>query len=158
MDDGENFIFRKLRWHASRGFGLRYWILVTVSKKPSSGSDIIDQISNMSFGFWNPSPGSIYPTLRELSSDGYIKMNEKNGRKLYSITKRGEEYLNQSWFPWKNAARFINTDSGANIRETIEDLENYSEFLLEKKDQIKDKESLETIKKVIDKLNSVYKK
>lgn len=37
-----------------------------------------------------PSPGSIYPVLGDLSSDGYIKVKEDGRKKIYSITCKGK--------------------------------------------------------------------
>ncbi|WP_230955817.1 PadR family transcriptional regulator [Sulfolobus acidocaldarius] len=36
-----------------------------------------------------PSTGSIYPVLRSLARDGYIIIQERDGKKIYSLTDKG---------------------------------------------------------------------
>lgn len=117
---------------AGRGFGIKYWILTLVSKERMTGAQMMDKISEMSFGFWRPSPGSIYTILKYLTEDGLVKIDEKDNRKFYSITDKGKEYLDSSWFPWRSISRFTNRSEGSAISETVETMDNLSEFLYEK--------------------------
>ncbi len=47
----------------------------------------MDDIERMSWGNWRPSPGSVYPLLEEMNTEGLIKRND-DGR--YEITERGK--------------------------------------------------------------------
>jgi len=138
----------------SRGFGIKYWILMLVSKEKMTGAQMIDKIYEMSFGFWRPSPGSIYSILKNLSEDGFVKVEQKDNKKYYSITDKGKEYLDSSWFPWKSASSFMNKDEKTSIDETIDTLDNLSEFILEKKKLIS-KEDKKTLKMIDDRLHSL---
>lgn len=40
------------------------------------------------------SSGTLFPVLRELENKGFIFMKMENGRKLYSLTEKGKEYVN----------------------------------------------------------------
>jgi DNA-binding PadR family transcriptional regulator len=47
----------------------------------------------MSYGFYTPSPGAIYPTLQMLEEMGYATAAERDGRKTYTITEEGVNFL-----------------------------------------------------------------
>ena len=68
--------------------GLRPWILRILQRSPKNGAEIMDEIENMSQGWWRPSPGSIYPMLEEMVQDGLIKKRE-DGR--YELTSRAKD-------------------------------------------------------------------
>ncbi|HXW95849.1 MAG TPA: PadR family transcriptional regulator [Nitrososphaerales archaeon] len=58
-----------------RGF-LRPQILELLEKQPANGVDIMDQLQEMSHGWYRPSPGAIYPLLDELQKEGLVAKNE----------------------------------------------------------------------------------
>lgn len=75
--------------------GLKYLILYLLSTKgPMTGAQIIDEIERLSMGFWRPSPGSVYPALEELESEGLIRIARVEGtKKYYEITESGRTLL-----------------------------------------------------------------
>jgi DNA-binding PadR family transcriptional regulator len=77
-----------------KGF-IRYQVLESLSEKPKSGSEIIDEIENRTSGRWKPSPGSIYPLLAWLQDNGHIKElpAEQSGMKRYELTESGKALL-----------------------------------------------------------------
>ncbi len=58
------------------------------------------EIENRTKGFWAPTPGGVYPILRDLEKSGYIKgewHTQKNRQlKIYKITPSGEIILKQA--------------------------------------------------------------
>jgi DNA-binding MarR family transcriptional regulator len=58
------------------------------------------EIKGRTKGFWKPTPGGVYPILRDLEKSGYIKgqwQTQKNRRlKIYKITKTGETILKRA--------------------------------------------------------------
>jgi DNA-binding PadR family transcriptional regulator len=65
--------------------------------KPRHGYDIIRELEELSYGFYKPSPGVIYPTLQMLQEMGYASSAEQEGKRVYSITEEGLKFLkNQS--------------------------------------------------------------
>jgi len=72
---------------------LKYVILDLIKDKPRHGYEIIRELEEMSFGFYTPSPGAIYPTLQMLEEMGYVTAAEQDGRKVYSITEEGLKFL-----------------------------------------------------------------
>ncbi|WP_390530441.1 PadR family transcriptional regulator [Sulfurisphaera ohwakuensis] len=69
---------------------LRNLILWLLWQSPRRGIDIIDDIYKMTWGWWKPSPGSVYPLLAKMEEEGIIEKLD-DGR--YSITQKGIEEI-----------------------------------------------------------------
>src|SRR5438132_610820 len=86
------------RYRMFRGFGmfrkrgLRPWVLNILRRSPKNGAEIMDEIENMSQGWWRPSPGSVYPMLEEMVQDGLIKKREDGRYELTSKAQQEEEW------------------------------------------------------------------
>jgi len=83
----------------SRFFGrgdLKYVILDLLKDKPSHGYEIIRAMEDRFHGLYSPSAGSVYPTLQLLEDMGYVTAVEQDGKKVYTITEGGLQYLKQS--------------------------------------------------------------
>ncbi|MBM4454035.1 MAG: PadR family transcriptional regulator [Chloroflexi bacterium] len=72
---------------------LKYVILDLVKDKPRHGYEIIRSLQERSHGFYSPSPGSVYPTLQLLEEMEYVKSDQQDGKKVYSITEEGLKFL-----------------------------------------------------------------
>ena len=72
---------------------LKYVILDLLRDKPRHGYDIIRALEEISYGFYKPSPGVIYPTLQMLQEMGYVSSTEQEGKRIYSITEEGLKFL-----------------------------------------------------------------
>jgi DNA-binding PadR family transcriptional regulator len=59
-----------------------------IGRSPKNGAEIIDEIEKMSWGGWRPSPGSIYPLLKDMVDEGAIRQRE-DGR--YELTDKGKD-------------------------------------------------------------------
>ena len=79
-----------------KGF-LRLYVLKLLSKKPMSGSEIMQEIENRSRGCWKPSPGSIYPLMSWLQEKDFIKgvPTEEAGMKRYTLTNQGKAFVEE---------------------------------------------------------------
>jgi len=79
-----------------KGF-IRYHVLESLSEKPMSGSEIMDEIEKRTNGRWKPSPGSVYPLLAWLQDNGYLKelSTDQNGLKRYELTQNGKKLLEE---------------------------------------------------------------
>ncbi len=138
-----------------RGFiGLKFWILSLLSNNEMTGAQISDVLEDWSMGRWRPSPGNIYPALKELESLGYIKRREENTQKYYSITDEGRKFLEEfGRFPGFGA-RYGNAYS--DIDEALENLYRESEYLQRNSGQIKSSEAtVKKLKEIIEKLEGV---
>ncbi|MEM0373203.1 MAG: PadR family transcriptional regulator [Sulfolobaceae archaeon] len=125
--------------------GLRRIILTLLSRKEMSGAEIIESIENMTWGYWRPSPGSVYPLLKELEAEGLIEHREVGNVKVYRLTEKGKKELTLFYHPiW-----FGEMPRG--IPEIIEVLEGYAEYLVEKRDEVlRDEKLRERIKKIVE--------
>ncbi len=125
-----------------RGFGLKYAMLSIALEKEVTGADMANIIGEKTNGHWVPSPGIIYPALRRLYEEGYFDMREENGKKYYKTTEKGRSLINEiSGF----------TDMDNSVESALSAMENYVQFLLDRKDEINDAQSIR-IKELIKQL------
>jgi DNA-binding PadR family transcriptional regulator len=75
--------------------GLRFVLLQLIADKPAHGYELIKAIEDRLGGSYAPSPGVVYPTLTLLEEMGYLSVEtaDNGGRKRYSITDSGQEFL-----------------------------------------------------------------
>lgn len=72
----------------------RFLVLMALSEKPMHGYALIQEIGRE---HQRPvSAGMIYPTLQELEDLGYVVYEEKEGKKIYSLTLEGKKYLDDN--------------------------------------------------------------
>jgi DNA-binding PadR family transcriptional regulator len=72
---------------------LKYVLLDLIKDKPRHGYEIIRALEEQSRGIYSPSAGVIYPTLQMLEEMGYVTSNQMDGKKIYSITEEGTQFL-----------------------------------------------------------------
>lgn len=77
---------------AGRG-DVRAAILALLQEGPRNGYQIISEIAQRSAGAWRPSPGAVYPALAQLADEGLITDEKSDGRRTYSLTDAGREYI-----------------------------------------------------------------
>ena len=90
---------------ARRG-DVRSAILALLSERPMHGYEIITELSQRTEGFWQPSPGSIYPTLQLLEDEGLVKAEADgdSGRRRFSLTEEGQRAASDAKagpLPWE---------------------------------------------------------
>lgn len=72
----------------SRG-DVRSAILHLLAEAPMHGYQIMSELSSRTDGMWQPSPGSIYPTLNQLEDEDLVRADERDGKKVYALTDEG---------------------------------------------------------------------
>ena len=77
---------------AARG-DVRAAILALLREAPRNGYQIMSDIEERSGGAWRPSPGAVYPALSALADEGLIIAEESGGRRTFSLTDAGREYV-----------------------------------------------------------------
>ena len=75
-------------------------MLNRIALKPTYGYEILTEIEEKTEGTWRPGPGSVYPLLKKLVSEGYVEV-EAGGRagaekRKYRATSKGMEHLSQA--------------------------------------------------------------
>ncbi len=84
-----------------RGFGgprrprgdVRLAILALLAIEPMHGYQMIQEISERSGGRWQPSPGSVYPTLQALEDEGLVTADQSEGKRVFTLTDQGREQV-----------------------------------------------------------------
>lgn len=84
MNDNENPFYLR------RKGTLKNIVLLALSENKKKGIHIIEEIEKRSMGFWRPSPGTIYPYLKELQSEGLVS---KDSEGYYKLTEKGNEFI-----------------------------------------------------------------
>jgi DNA-binding PadR family transcriptional regulator len=64
---------------------------VLLAEAPMHGYQIMQELDERSGGAWHPSPGSIYPTLQQMSDEGLIIGEAADGKNVFSLTDSGRE-------------------------------------------------------------------
>jgi DNA-binding PadR family transcriptional regulator len=82
--------------HGFRRGALQHMVLKSLAEKPKHGYEIMDSLSQEFAGFYRPSSGSTYPILQMLEKEEYVTGKDEEGKRIYSITPKGTEYLKES--------------------------------------------------------------
>jgi DNA-binding PadR family transcriptional regulator len=93
---------------------VKFVVLRLLREKPMHGYDVIRAMEERTGGCYSPSPGTIYPTLQLLEDEGYVRVEEAGGKKVYHITPEGEKYLDEHGD--------VLTEILGRVRDTVRDL------------------------------------
>jgi DNA-binding PadR family transcriptional regulator len=104
---------------------LKYVLLELIKDTPRHGYDIIRELEEQSHGMYKPSPGVIYPTLQMLEEMGYAVSTEQEGKKVYTITATGREFLEKKNVTSDLRNRIKHRWSFKNIGKTIMVMKEY---------------------------------
>lgn len=77
------------RGRRARRGDVRNAVLHLLAGGPMNGYQLMQEISERTFGEWQPSSGAIYPALAQLEDEGLIEQVEHDGRKAYTLTDAG---------------------------------------------------------------------
>ena len=102
---------------------LKLLILKELEKDDATGYDLIKKISIKTSK--KPSPGSVYPLLKELTNSGFLNVRAEGKKKVYSISEKGRKVLNEISMQEKEAIlRKIDVlkDSGIISEGEVEDV------------------------------------
>ena len=75
------------------GEELQLLLLSLLAAKPGHGYELIKALETRSDGFYQPSPGVVYPALTFLEERGDVLGEAEGNRKSYRLTPAGEERL-----------------------------------------------------------------
>lgn len=109
-------------WGGPRGWGggrrrrmrrgdVRAALLVLLDEQPQTGYGLMEEIERRSEGAWRPSPGSVYPTLKQLEDEELVIAQTGEGRTPFTLTDAGrayvEEHREQLGEPWAKPAEGV---------------------------------------------------
>ncbi len=69
-------------------------MLLALQDGPAHGYELGQRLERSSGG-WRPSPGSIYPTLQALEDEELVTSEERDGKRVYSLSRRGVALLKE---------------------------------------------------------------
>jgi DNA-binding PadR family transcriptional regulator len=87
-------LFEERPVRADRGV-VRYLVLDAVKDEPRHGYEIMAAIETKSRNAYRPSAGVVYPTLQMLEELGHLRVTEKDGKRVFSITAAGTRELEE---------------------------------------------------------------
>jgi DNA-binding PadR family transcriptional regulator len=92
-------------WPPFGGFGgrarffesgeVRLAILSLLSEGPKHGYQLMKELEERSGGLYRASAGSIYPTLQQLEDEGLIVAEQRDGKRVHSLTDAGRAELDK---------------------------------------------------------------
>jgi DNA-binding PadR family transcriptional regulator len=94
------------RRRSTRRGEIRAAILALLAEAPMHGYQIITELAERTGGDWRPSAGSVYPTLQQLTDEGLVRDEEREGRRVYELTETGRAEAERSRSevpPWQAA-------------------------------------------------------
>jgi len=104
---------------------VKLYILHLLIERSYYGNELIDEIKKRMSYKWEPSPGMIYPLLRDLESNNYIKgwweEPDKRSIRHYKITDEGLDNYKKAKLLYKPAI----DDSLTIIKNTLKDIYGY---------------------------------
>ena len=74
---------------------MKYVILRLLREKPRHGYEIIKALEEKTGGCYSPSAGTVYPTLQLLEDQGFVRIVDTDGKKVYHVTPEGEQFLDE---------------------------------------------------------------
>jgi DNA-binding PadR family transcriptional regulator len=80
--------------------GLPHMVIYLLSSGPKNGVELMDGVQNITRGWWRPTPGSIYPLLKEMADQGLV-IKKEDGR--YELTSKGREQADEAFGPHRQS-------------------------------------------------------
>jgi DNA-binding PadR family transcriptional regulator len=74
---------------------VRVALLLALKEGPTHGYELGQRLERASGGGWRPSPGSIYPTLQALADEELVTCEERDGKRVYALSRRGTSFLKE---------------------------------------------------------------
>ncbi len=78
------------RFAMRRKRGLPNMVVYLLSTSPKNGMELMDGVEAITRGWWRPTPGSIYPLLKEMTDQEIVRKRE-DGR--YELTAKGRNQM-----------------------------------------------------------------
>ncbi len=150
-DVSREFVRRWQRRQRRRGKlrgTLKFVILKLLSELPRHGYDLMRVARELG---WAAGPGSVYPLLSWLESEGYVTSRQLGERRTYEITEKGRTFLGERA---KDIASFFTAAADDKTEEEpVDRLEDALERLSAAVEQLGESAKPETIARVTDMLD-----
>lgn len=87
--------------------GLPHMTIYLLTAGPKNGVELMDGVQNITRGWWRPTPGSIYPMLKDMTDQGLV-VKRDDGR--YELTQKGREQAHEAFGPHRRERRPQSTE------------------------------------------------
>jgi DNA-binding PadR family transcriptional regulator len=101
---------------------LRLYLLKLLEESPRHGYEVIRLLQDRFLGVYSPSPGTIYPRLARLEEEGLVTHEVVEGKKVFTLTDRGRNELNERMDELAELEREITASVQDIAREVKEDV------------------------------------
>src|SRR3954469_22219883 len=68
-------------------------LLALLDEHPMHGYEVMSELARLFGPAYRPSPGTVYPAVEALETEGLLEGQEANGRKTYTATAAGADAL-----------------------------------------------------------------
>ncbi|HEY1817435.1 MAG TPA: PadR family transcriptional regulator [Kofleriaceae bacterium] len=68
---------------------VRLALMLALQDGAAHGYELGQRLERASGGSWRPSPGSIYPTLQALADEDMVSSEDRDGKRVFSLTRKG---------------------------------------------------------------------
>lgn len=92
--------------------------MVLASLGEAHGYSIMTELKERIGGGWKPSPGAVYPALLALVEMGYVESADKDGMRVYKLTRSGKRAA-RNISPSSHLASLIARSENAEERTTV---------------------------------------
>jgi DNA-binding PadR family transcriptional regulator len=124
---------------------LKFLILECLNEKPMHTYEIIKTIEKKFGGIYKPSPGSVYPVLKNLINQKLVGVDERDSKKVYYITEEGRaEYSRMK----EKISTFFATHN--EYRKLVSKLMDVGLLLYSYKEELRE-EKYEKVSQIVDK-------
>lgn len=124
---GDSSDYYRMRVSGFKVRGLKAIVLDLLSESPLRGSEIMSLMEQRTLGRWKPSPGSIYPLLSDLETNG-LATRGKDGK--YSLSDLGRQEI----IYYKDLMR--NFSRPTTTQEMIAEMDSYLSFFEDIKESL----------------------
>jgi DNA-binding PadR family transcriptional regulator len=97
---------------------LRLYLLKLLGDQPRHGYEVISLLEDRFLGMYAPSAGTVYPRLAKLEAEGLVEHEERDGRKVYSLTDTGHRELARQ----QDALRTLEADLSRSVAEMAQEV------------------------------------
>jgi DNA-binding PadR family transcriptional regulator len=132
---------------------IKYVILDLLQDRASYGYEIMRALEERFGGLYKPSAGTVYPTLQMLEDLGYVTAEQQEGRKVYTLTEAGRQFLAERHAEVKEVRDRMHgwwdrRSASHEMYETFDDLDDLKKLLRRERRRI-DSAKLPRIRDVI---------
>jgi DNA-binding PadR family transcriptional regulator len=111
---------------------VRLAILSLLSEGAKHGYQLMRELEERSGGMYRASAGSVYPTLQQLEDEGLIVAEQREGKRIYSLTEAGRaelakdpEAVRRIWRraeQWEEWGQFRNPEAMMDLMHSVKPL------------------------------------